>query len=104
MRFTLILLGIVALGVAFISFVVMIVAPPLWAMWLVLFGSALSSALLFFWAEHVLAGLDKTNELLAQLVAQSGNTEAATSADAVPTAEPVAEDDISSADGFTADD
>ena len=38
------------------------------------------------------------------LVAQSGNTEVATSADAVPTADPVVETDISSADGFTADD
>ena len=46
----------------------------------------------------------KTNELLTQLVAQAGNTEPATTADAIPTAEPVVEADISSADGFTADD
>lgn len=56
------------------------------------------------YANKQLEQTKKTNELLTQLVAQSGNNEAATSADAVPTAEPVVETDISSADGFSADD
>ena len=56
------------------------------------------------YADKQLEQTKKTNELLTQLVAQSGNTEAATNEDAIPTAEPVVEDDISSADGFTADD
>ena len=65
---------------------------------------ALWAAALLGTAEDQLDQTKKTNELLTQLVAQSGNTEAATPEDAIPTAEPVVEDDISSADGFTADD
>ena len=56
------------------------------------------------YANKQLEQTKKTNELLTQLVAQSGNTEAATNADAIPTAEPVVEADISCADGFSADD
>ena len=101
MRGLLTFLGIIALGVAITLLAALTVSPWQNVMFA---GAAFSLAIVLFWAERVLSGLDKTNELLTQLVAQSGNTEAATSADAVPTAEPVAEDDISSADGFSADD
>ena len=65
---------------------------------------ALWAAALLGTAEDQLEQTKKTNELLTQLVAQSGSTEAATTADAIPTAEPVVEADTDSADGFSADD
>ena len=94
-------LGIIALNVAITLLAALTVAPWQNVMFA---GAAFGLAIVLFWAERVLSGLDKTNELLTQLVAQSGTTEVATSADAIPIAEPVVEADISSADGFTADD
>ena len=56
------------------------------------------------YADKQLEETKKSNELLTQLVAQSGNTEAATTADGIPTADPDFEADTGSADGFSADD
>ena len=101
MRGLLTFLGIIALGVAITLLAALTVSPWQNVMFA---GAAFSLAIVLFWAERVLSGLDKTNELLTQLVAQSGNTEAATTEDAIPTAEPVVEADTGSADGFSADD
>ena len=65
---------------------------------------ALWAAALLGTAEDLLEQTKKTNELLTQLVAQSGTIEAATTADAIPIAEPDVDADMGSADGFSADD
>lgn len=106
-----IVLGIALLGIATIWGVLIVdslaktdILPRAKVIWL---AASLLSGFVALWAAALLGTAEdqleqsiKTNELLTQLVAQSGNTEAATTADATPTAEPDVEADTGSADGF----